>query len=254
MSEPVVVWGLGQMGGAFAHGFLRCGRAVHPVTRATDPEALARAVPDPALVLVAVGEGDLAEVFARVPEAWRERLGLIQNELLPDEWKERGLPMPTVGVVWFEKKRDKPLHAVLPTVSAGPRSNVLAEALRALDIPQEEVEDERLLFELVKKNLYILTANIAGLETGGTVSELWSEHRDLAGDVAAEVIALQAWRAGEALPQRELIRAMADAFAADPEHACTGRSAPARLRRALGQARQASLHVPTLQRIAEKHL
>jgi ketopantoate reductase len=254
MAEPVVVWGLGQMGGVFAHGFLRCDRAVHPVTRGADPEAVARAVPEPALVLVAVSEADLPEVLSKVPDPWRDRLALLQNELLPDDWKDRGLPAPTVAVVWFEKKRNKPLHEVLPTVTAGPRASVLSDALRALDIGVEEVPQDRLLFELVKKNLYILTANIAGLETGGTVAELWRDHRDLARDVAAEVLALQAWRAGEALPQRELLEGMVHAFEADPEHGCTGRSAPARLRRALGQAKQAGLSVQALERVAARHL
>lgn len=253
MNDPVVVWGLGEMGAGFAHGFLRCGRAVHPVTRADDPAAVAAAVPEPALVLVAVGEADLGPVLERAPRAWRDRLALLQNELLPDEWKERDLPAPTVAVVWFEKKRAKPLHVVLPTVTAGPRARVLTEALEAIDIPVREVADDRLLFELVKKNLYILTANIAGLEVGGTVAELWDAHHDLARDVSAEVLGIQAFRAGEPLPQRELLEGMAEAFAADPGHQCTGRSAPARLRRLLEQARAAGLRLPTIERIAREH-
>jgi len=72
--------------------------------------------------------------------------------------------------------------------------------------------------------------------------------------VAAEVLALQAFRAGEPLPQRELIAGMVEAFEGDPEHGCTGRSAPARLRRALGQAKQAELHLPTLERLGDRHL
>lgn len=227
---------------------------MHPVTRGADPEAVARDVSEPELVLIAVPETALPEVLARVPDRWRGRLALLQNELLPDDWKDHGVPAPTIAVVWFEKKRDKPLHVILPTVFAGPQGGVLCDALRALDIPARTIPDDRLLFELVKKNLYILTTNIAGLETGGTVSELWRDHRGLASDVVAEVLALQAWRVGEALPQRELIDGMVEAFEADPGHGCTGRSAPARLRRALGQARQAGLKVQTLDRIASRHL
>lgn len=253
MRDPIVVWGLGQMGAAFAHGFLRCGHPVHPVIRGEDPNRVAARVPAPALVLVAVGEADLGPVLDRVPAAWRDRIALVQNELLPDEWKERDLPPPTVAVVWFEKKRDKPLHVVLPTVTSGPHAARLTEALTALDIPVRQIESDGLLFELVKKNLYILTSNVAGLEVGGTVGELWDGHHDLARDVSAEVIAIQAWRAGEPLPQRELLEGMARAFAADPEHACTGRSAPGRLRRLLDQAKSAGLRVPTLERIGRAH-
>jgi len=44
---------------------------------------------------------------------------------------------------------------------------------------------------------------------------------------------------------------MQKAMDADPEHKCMGRSAPARLKRALTQAAESNLAVPTLQSIAE---
>lgn len=254
MSDDVVVIGLGEMGGIFAHGMLRCGRTVHPVTRAIDPEPLAREVPEPAIALVAVAEGDLDPVLARVPEPWRDRVALLQNELLPADWKPHGIVDPTIAIVWFEKKREKPLHVVLPTLVLGPRADVLLGALGALAIPAKHIDEGELLFELVRKNLYILTANIAGLEVGGNVAQLWREHRDLAADVASEIVALQAFRAGAALPHEKLVAAMVEAFDADPEHACTGRSAPGRLSRALALAKDAGISVPTLARIAEHHI
>ncbi len=255
MSQPaVVIIGLGQMGGVFAHGLLRSGYAVHPVTRGMDARELAREVPDPELVLVAVAEAGLEGVLASLPERWRDRAALLQNELLPEDWARHGLADPTIAIVWFEKKKGTAVHVVLPTLVAGPRASILVDALAALEIPARALDPSRLLFELVRKNLYILTSNIAGLEVGGTVSELWREHGDLARDVAAEVVALQAWRAGEALPHAELVAAMVEAFEGDPDHRCTGRSAPARLARALSHAAQAGLSVPTLERIAAAHL
>lgn len=246
----IVVWGLGEMGGVFAHAFLRLGRRVAPVTRQLDPASVARAIDDPELVLIAVGEGDLHHVLGQVPDAWRERLVLLQNELLPRDWERHGIERLTVASVWFEKKRTKPLHVVLPTIVAGPAASSVVDALAALDLPAEEVPEPRLLFELVKKNLYILTSNIAGLKVGGTVGELWTDHRALARDVAAEVLAIQAWLAGTALPEHELIDGLVGAFEADPGHGCTGRSAPARLARALDHADAAGLAVPTLRSIA----
>jgi hypothetical protein len=68
------------------------------------------------------------------------------------------------------------------------------------------------------------------------------------------VLALESWRAGEALPREALIDAMVEAFEGDPQHRCTGRSAPARLKRALAHAAQAGIAVPTLARIANRHL
>lgn len=252
MSEPVVIVGLGQMGGVFAHGFLRAGRAVHPVTRAMTMDEVAGELSAPALVLIAVAEDALEGVLASVPAAWRDRLALLQNELLPRDWERHGIDEPTIAIVWFEKKQTTPIHVVVPTVVAGPRAGVVLDALAALEIPARSVDRGSLLFELARKNLYILTSNIAGLEVGGTVSELWSQHRTLASDVAGEVLALQSWRAGEALPREALIDAMVEAFEGDPQHRCTGRSAPARLKRALTHARQAGISVPTLERIAAR--
>lgn len=249
-TEPVVVVGLGEMGGIFAHGLLRCGRPVFPVTRASDPREVAREVPAPALVLVAVGEDALHDVLQTLPAEWRDRTALLQNELLPADWERHGLSRPTVASVWFEKKRDKPVHVVLPTVVAGPNARVLVEALTALDLPVTLVPEHRLLFELVKKNLYILTTNIAGLEVGGTVGALLAEHRALAMAVAEDVLAIQAARAGVSLEGDALLAAMVEAFEADPEHGCRGRSAPARLARALEVANGAGLEVPTLHRLA----
>jgi hypothetical protein len=109
--------------------------------------------------------------------------------------------------------------------------------------------EEELLFELVRKNLYILTTNIAGLVTGGTVSELWQNHRTLAIEVAEDVLALQRALTGEDFDNKALIDAMLIAFDGDPEHGCTGRSATARLQRALQIADNAGLDVPTMRRI-----
>ena len=53
MKSPVVLIGIGEMGGVFARGFLRAGYPVFPVTRRSDLAGAARAVPTPELVLVA---------------------------------------------------------------------------------------------------------------------------------------------------------------------------------------------------------
>ena len=87
MKSPVVLIGIVEMGGVFARGFLRTGHPVYPVTRETDIDDLARQLPAPELVLVAVAETDLQPVLQNLPTAWRPRLGLLQNELLPGDWQ-----------------------------------------------------------------------------------------------------------------------------------------------------------------------
>lgn len=233
------------MGAVFARGLLRLGHPLYPVTRSTDMQELAAALPDPELVLVAVAEKDLQPTLERIPQSWKARLALLQNELLPQDWS--ALAEPTVISVWFEKKRGMDSKVIIPSPAFGPKAQLLADALAAIAIPARVLADaNELLFELVVKNLYILTSNIAGLRTGGTVGELWEQHRDFARQVAEEVIVIQEALTGDRLDRERLIAAMVRAFQADPAHQCMGRSAPARLARALEHGERFGLELPTL--------
>lgn len=245
--KEVVVIGLGQLGRVFAGGLLRAGYAVVPVNRGDDMGAIAAAHPEPVLVLVAVAEADLHSVLDALPSSWKGRVGLIQNELLPRDWQAHGIENPTVISVWFEKKKGTDAKPLIASPVAGPQADVLVRALAGIDIPARKVEGgDELLFELVRKNLYILTTNIAGLRTGGTVSELWRDHEAFARKVADEVMDIQDWLTGVRHDRAKLIAGMLEAFEGDPIHGCTGRSAPARLARALQHADAAGLAVPTL--------
>ncbi len=249
MKQPVVLIGVGEMGGVFARGLLRLGHPVYPVTRDNDMAEMAQQLPDPAMVLVAVGEKDLQATLATIPAVWRDKLALLQNELLPADFA--GLPDPTVISVWFEKKPGMDAKVIIPSPAYGPRAPLLHDALATLGIPVRVLDDPgQLLFELVVKNLYILTSNIAGLRSGGTVGELWADHRDLAGAVARDVIALQSALTGQSLDESALIEAMVQAFEGDPEHRCMGRSAADRLARALQHADRLGLAAPMLHEIA----
>ena len=113
---------------------------------------------------------------------------------------------------------------------------------------------EALLFELVLKNVYILTTNIAGLQTGGNVGELWADHRDVATAVANEVIELQQALTGQQFDSAALIDGMVNAFNGDLNHQCMGRSAPGRLARALELAVKNGLNLETLKKISATSL
>lgn len=253
MRDPVVIIGIGEMGGVFARGLLRNGHPLYPVTRDMEPDQAAREIPEPVLVLVAVAEAELTGVLEQLPVAWRQRIGLLQNELLPGDWQRAGLESPTVISVWFEKKPGQEPKVILPSPVYGPHAGLLRHALECIGIPCEPLTDpDELLFQLVRKNLYILTTNIAGLRVGGTVGELWSGHEGLARAVADDVLSIQAALTGrDDLPTERLIDAMVEAFDGDPTHKCMGRSAPARLERALAIAGEFGLEVPTLRDIAE---
>lgn len=250
MNDPVIVVGIGQMGGVFTRGLLRLGHPVFPVTRNTDMDKIARAVPDPRLVLVSVGEDDLHPTLERLPADWKNHLGLLQNELLPGDWKQHDIDSPTVISVWFEKKMGQDYKVLIPSPTYGPQAPLLENALATLEIPTWEVASpEAMEFELVRKNVYILTTNIAGMLVGGDVEQLWDRHQDLARQVADEVMDIQAWLVGHHLEREKLIDGMVEAIQGDLQHQCTGRSAPKRLARALACADEAGLKVPKLREI-----
>jgi hypothetical protein len=171
---------------------------------------------------------------------------------MPRDWLPYGIEDPTVIPVWFEKKKGTDAKPLVSSPVYGPAADIVLRALNAIDLPSHRLDSaEELLFELVRKNLYILTTNIAGLKTGGTVGELWNNHRDLALTVASEVLDIQDWLTGQQNDREHLVQGMAEAIAADPQHQCTGRSAPARLARNLAFADQAGLAVPQLRSISQ---
>ncbi len=251
MKQAVVIVGMGEMGGVFARGFLAAGYPVYPVTRAMNMQTVAEAVDAPELVLIAVAEAELHSVLQNVPDSWRDRLVLLQNELLPADWQQYELD-PTVISVWFEKKKGMDTKVLIPSPVNGKHAATVASALAKIDIASEVIEQaDAMLNELVIKNVYILTTNIAGLECGGTVSELWQNHRELAEAVSKDVIQLQSALTGKELESKRLVEGMLKAFDGDPEHGCMGRSAPARLARALKLADSYDLQLPALQRISQ---
>ncbi|MFO7581684.1 hypothetical protein [Guyparkeria sp.] len=161
---------------------------------------------------------------------------------------------PTVASIWFEKKPGKPVKPLISSPVHGSLAGGLVAAMQSLDIPAHRVDDaDEMLEELVIKNVYILTTNIAGLETGGDVEQLWNDHQELARKVAADVIRLQEARVGRELDHERLIAGMKKGFDGDPQHQCMGRSAPQRLQRALEQAEERDIDLPAIREIAARN-
>ncbi len=253
MKKFVVLIGVGEMGSVFARGFLRAGYPVFPILRGMDLKDVSEEIPDPDWVIVAVGEKDLKDIFKDIPAVWQDRLVLLQNELLPRDWQAQRISHPTVISVWFEKKSGQDAKVIIPSPVFGPAADVVKTALGFLGIPCRVLDREAdLLFELVLKNLYILTVNIAGLEVGGTVGELWEKHQPLARAVAGDVLDIQFKMIGRELDRRGLIEGMVRAFGGDGNHKCMGRSAAARLARAVSQADEYGLKAENLRRILRK--
>ncbi len=104
MKKPIVIIGIGEMGGVFARAFLRTGYPVFPVTRDMSMQDIANEISEPELVLPGVAETDLESNLEIFPPTWNDKLVLLQNELLPEDWQQYGYTNPSVISVWFEKK------------------------------------------------------------------------------------------------------------------------------------------------------
>ena len=251
MIKSAILIGLGEMGSVFARGLLRLGMTVHPVLRGSNLAEMAENIPNPDLVLLAVGEKDLHPSLENIPKQWVPKLALLQNELLPRDWKAHQLEKPTVISVWFEKKKGQDYKVLIPSPVYGKQAEIISNALKTLDIPTKIVETEdELLFELVLKNLYILTTNIAGLITKGNVEDLWENHQSLARAVASDVMDIQEALTGTSFDRDRMIDGMVTAIRGDLNHQCMGRSAPARLANAIKNADEANLDIPKLREIA----
>jgi hypothetical protein len=133
MKKPVVVVGVGEMGSVFARGFLRLGYPVYPVLRGIELAEMAKHDVQPELVIVAVAEKDIQAVLQQVPESWRHRLVLLQNELLPNDWLLHQLD-PTVISVWFEKKKGMDSKVIMPSPVFGRHAELVAAALDTIGI------------------------------------------------------------------------------------------------------------------------
>ena len=254
MKNPIIIIGIGEMSGVFTRGLLRAGYPLYPITRAMNIAEVSQQITEPEMVFVAVGESDLDPVLEQLPDHWKDRVALLQNELLPADWKKHHLINPTIISVWFEKKKGQDFKVLVPSPIMGPKAEILKTALGTLVIPTWIVKDDNeMLFELVRKNLYILTTNIAGLEVAGDVNSLWNNNRELALKVMDDVLTIQNHLTGQEHDRERLIEAMVEAINGDLAHNCMGRSAPARLSRALQYADTNNLKVNELERISRTY-
>lgn len=250
--QPIVIIGIGELGGVFAKAFLRAGYPVYPVTRSMNISEEAQALPTPEMVLVAVAEKDFQEIIAIIPDQWQRNLTLLQNELLPRDWQSHNIIKPTVISVWFEKKKGMDYKVLLSSRVYGPGSKLISNSLGGIDIPCKILSSEDdLFYELVLKNVFVFTINIAGLalEEGVTTETLWGTHTELARAVADEVIAVQEWLTGKTFQRERLINGFREGVNGDPNHKCRGRSAAGRLKRMITLADEAGLDLPRIREI-----
>lgn len=258
--DKVVIIGVGQLGRAFADAFLRSGVTVVPVLRRQSIRSVTAQAPDAELVLVAVGEDDLSDALADIPDAHLDRVVLLQNELRPDQWQRRYPEQlaPSTLIIWFEKKGFQAPKGLRPSVfhPQGALTGGQQLVLSAFHKLDQDVQTITCVSEfhqqLVIKNLFILALNLVGLKTGGSAGQLLTEHRRTLDVMLDELLLLEDRlfeRAGfpGMASHHDLLRAgLEAAIQSDPEHGSRGRSAPQRLERTLKLAASVGLNLPHL--------
>lgn len=250
MKKNIIVIGLGELGSVFARGFFKLGYPVQGITREMSLSLMAQEIPDPKAVLISVGEADLPSILNTLPQQWQQNVILIQNELLPKDWLKSEITKPTVASIWFEKKKGMEAKQVMPSPVFGKQASLVKQALATVDLEAYELKHfDDLQYELVRKNLYILTTNIAGLKVGGSVAELAKNHADLMQAVANEVLSLQDALTQSKNNHERLLKGLLEAFEGDPDHQCMGRTAKLRLERAIALAKEYGIDTPIFNQI-----
>lgn len=248
---------MGQLGTVFAEGFSRLGFEIVPIRRG---ESWPEGCDNPHVIVVATGEDDLPGALSLIPERLQDRIVLLQNELRPDQWQQHLTTEPTVAIIWFEKKADRPPHIVRDSVTSGPLADLVKSCLSAHDLPaQVATGDGALTHALALKNLYILCLNFAGLSGVKTAGELLGEKRAIFEALFSEIFRVESallqaasGRISEVLlDQAKLHEDLEHAILADPNHGCAGRTASSRLARTLRHARRLGLETPTLRALKE---
>ena len=245
--RELVVYGLGELGQLYGAGALRAGLRVTPITRQTDAAAVLRTLPSEVPILVAVGEAALDEVLGGLGTRASSAI-LLQNELFPSRW-QRLDATPTVFVPWLLKKRGMPLLVARPTPVCGRHAELVCELHQALEIPAVMLREERELAQaLIAKYAFILTMNTLGLLRDRTLA-LWLQEDP----VRVAALAKEAADLGAALCECEVERApceraVDEAMRALGTISARGRTAEARVTRALEHGSRLGLTLPELAR------
>ncbi len=122
MKKEIIVIGIEEMSGVFTRTLLRAGYPIIPITRDIKISDVQQKFDNPEMILVTVGENDLSSVLEQLPSDWKDKVVLLQNELLPHDWEKHDLINPTVISVWFEKKKGQYFKVLALSPIMGPKA------------------------------------------------------------------------------------------------------------------------------------
>jgi len=245
-----VVYGLGQLGQLFGAGALRAGVRVTPITRTTDQAEVWASVEEGTPILVGVGETQLHDVLLSIPAARRDHVMLVQNELFPKTWRAAEVSTPTNGIVWLSKKKGRPVEIARPSTLHGPHAAFFAELHDALDLPHETVDDAGLHRLLVAKFAFILGINTLGLVENLTLGAWLDKDESLVDAVLHDAVVLGQAHLEDQVDAAQAVAEAKEAMRNLAHYPAKGRTAAARLARALDDAEAMALQLEAFAKVA----
>jgi hypothetical protein len=249
--RDLLLWGVGELGRFLGGAALRANMRVTPITRATQPENAFSQLPSDTPLLIAVGEAELDAVLARVPEGRKGAVILLQNELFPAHWQAHQV-QPTVLVPWLLKKRGEPELVGRATRVFGVHARLVEELHQILGIACEPLPDAQALRQaLVEKYTFILTINALGLVRDLKLGEWRIQDPERVEKLARESARLGAARAESSIDEAACVASTFEAMERMASIAARGRTAGARVARALDEANKHGLVLPELMRTGE---
>jgi hypothetical protein len=249
--RDLVIVGLGELGRWLGAGALGTGMRVTPVLRNTPLEPVWASVPVETPIVVAVSEDALDDVLAHVPSARHAELVLLQNELFPSRYAHLDAA-PAVLVPWLLKKRGLPQIVIRPTPVFGRHAALIAELCTALHVPCEPLPDaDALARALADKYTFILSINALGTLHDLTLGTFLHEHPELTRAVAMEAGRLSARLSGTPIDDARSEACVLEGMGAMAQIGARGRTARARVLRALERAQHLGLPMPKLEEIAQ---
>lgn len=249
MQEMIVV-GLGELGQLYASAALKLGLRVTPLLRKSPREDALSGVSETAPVLVAVGENDLNQALSSLPAQRLAQLILLQNELFPSTWRAF-TPNPTVMVPWLLKKKGEPLLVARSTPVFGQHAELVEKLHVALGFQAERLPTAVALHQaIVDKYAFILTVNALGLIRDVTLGEWLSQGPEQVDAFAREAALLGERLVGQPVDLTQTLREVRSGFQHMGGMRARGRTAKARVLRAVEHATSFSFETPALQRLS----
>lgn len=251
-ASELLVFGVGQLGQLYAAGALRLGLRVWPLTRHMDAKATIASFPAGQPILLGVSEVAFSQALDAIPLARRQDVVLVQNELFPSQLSASGLDGATVLTVWLSKKKGRPIEVARTSSAYGPYASLFHRIHEALDLPSVTLRSlPELQVEIAAKYTFILTINALGMVENLCLGDWLDKDAERVARLINDARLLAEAHLSAEVDATQIRSVVMEAMEGLRDYPAKGRSAAARLDKALLDAANFSLALPALTDIAK---